>query len=306
MALASNFLRVGVMGAGGYIGRHLAHGLKNRPGLAELRLSVRPGKKEGVAQEAWEIDITERNGIAHFLKELDCVFLMSALSGTTKGFDQYVDYLNTNEVGLFNVLDACRKTNPSCKIIFPSTRLVYKGKPGGLLLEDDPKEPKTPYALNKLACEGALAVYSRAFGIRSAIFRICVPYGQTVDGAGSYGTINHFLTQAKSCGEIRIFGDGVQRRTFTHIQDLTNAMILAGLDPKSDGGIFNIGGADRLSLREAAEKIAKKFDAQVVTMDWPELDKKLETGDTVFDSSSLESLFHCQFQRRFDEWLGES
>jgi nucleoside-diphosphate-sugar epimerase len=104
----------------------------------------------------------------------------------------------------------------------------------------------------------------------------------------------------------RIFGDGVQRRTFTHIQDLTNAMILAGLDPKSDGGIFNIGGADRLSLREAAEKIAKKFDAQVVTMDWPELDKKLETGDTVFDSSSLESLFHCQFQRRFDEWLGES
>ena len=85
-----------------------------------------------------------------------------------------------------------RKAKSTAKIVFPSTRLVYKGKDEPLL-ENDTKEFKTIYSINKYACEQYLKMYSDVFDIRYCIFRICVPYGSLLDGVSSYGTAEFFI-----------------------------------------------------------------------------------------------------------------
>lgn len=303
MTSANRPKRVGVLGGAGYIGRHLASALATRNEPLELRVGVRTKENSIIRQGIWDIDILDRCAVAKFLEGLDALFLMSGMSGTARGFEEYARYVETNEIGLLNVLDFCRKSNPACKIIFPSSRLVYQGKKGKALRENDIIEPKTMYGLNKVACESALAIYAKAYGTRFTVFRICVPYGQTMPGARAYGTMDHFLSQALKNGQIKIYGDGSQRRTFTHINDLTSALIRAGLDSASDGVTYNIGGGDVLSIGEVADRIAEKFSATVERVPWPDFDLRLESGDTIFDSSLLDSQFHIGYEKTFDHWL---
>lgn len=91
-----------------------------------------------------------------------------------------------------------KESGSTARIVFPSTRLVYKGQQNVLLKEDAEKAPNTIYALNKLACEYMLAMYQKAFGIHYTIFRICVPYGSLIKSGTSYGTLGFFAKGQKS------------------------------------------------------------------------------------------------------------
>ena len=94
------------------------------------------------------------------------------------------------------------------------------------------------------------------------------------------------IRQAKE-GRITLFGDGGQRRTFTHVRDICEAVGRLLMDDAT--GIFNVGGVDR-SLAEAARFVASRFDAKVDFVPWPKEALALESGSTVFDSSKLDSL----------------
>jgi len=187
------------------------------------------------------------------------------------------------------------------KIIFPSTRLVYKGK-AGLLKEDSEKEFKTVYAVNKFACEQYLKMYANVYGVKYCIFRICVPYGTLVPGASSYGTAEFMIDRARRGENIALFGDGKIRRTLTYIEDLCKTLIFGALSPDCENGIFNVGGED-YSLCDMADLIAEKFNVSVGYEDWPETALKIESGDTVFDSGKLDrSLGHIR-NLTFKEWI---
>lgn len=167
------------------------------------------------------------------------------------------------------------------KIIFPSTRLVYKGQDFPLS-EGAEKEAKTIYAANKLACERYLKMYANSFGITYTVYRICVPFGNQFDGEFSYGTVGAFLNRAKSGGTITLYGNGSIKRTLTHVmsvcQQITDSMILQ----ESDDNIYNIAG-ETFSLKELAEKIASIYHTPVTCVPWNELDRKIESGSTIFE-----------------------
>lgn len=172
--------------------------------------------------------------------------------------------------------------------MFPSTRLIYKGvdKP---LKEEDEKETKTLYAINKLACESILYAYNKSFDIPYTIFRICIPYGNMLSTDYSFGTIGFFIKQAKAGKDITLYGGGDTKRTFTHMEDLCYQIVQGSMNKDSNGEIYNIGG-QTLSLREAAEFVAKKFKTNVVAVEWPEKDFRIESNHTYFDDTKSA---HC-------------
>jgi UDP-glucose 4-epimerase len=157
------------------------------------------------------------------------------------------------------------------------------------LREDAEKDPKTPYAVNKLACEGYLSAYGNRYGIPYAVLRICVPYGSLVPSDRSYGTIGFFERQASQSKKISLFGGGDTKRTFTDIHQICQSVetLLS-----HGSGVFNVGGTS-MSLREAAQSIAFRHGAVVVSVPWPDIDLRLESGHTVFDGSRLESLMEA-------------
>jgi UDP-glucose 4-epimerase len=125
--------------------------------------------------------------------------------------------------------------------------------------------------------------------VQYCIFRICVPYGTLVSGAASYGTAEFMLNKAKRGEDITLYGDGSQRRTFTYMEDLVDVLVEGGLSDGCLNDVYNVGGED-LSLKEMAEMVAERYGVKVLSVPWPEISLKIESGDTVFDSSKLESV----------------
>lgn len=278
-------MKVAIIGGRGFIGKHLVFFLKKR-GITPMVYDV----QDYDAPNYKKVNITNRQSIAEIDLNVDYIFMFAGLTGTFAGFDKYETYNSINEIGLLNLLDSIRNSIFKPKIIFPSTRLVYKGADKALK-EDDEKETKTIYAVNKIACEGLLQAYKSSFDIPYTVFRICIPYGNILSNDYSYGTIGFFIKQASAGKHITLYGGGTYKRTFTHIGDLCYQVIEGAFSPNSNGEVYNVGG-ETYSLREAAEIIAVKFGTKVVDVPWPERDLRIESGHTYFNDSKIRALLN--------------
>jgi len=272
-----------VIGSQGYIGRHIAAYLGQMS--CDVQTYDLPMTGEG---KYTQCDLVNREEISKIDLSVDYIFMFAGLTGTYAGFDRYEQYVSVNEVGLLNLLDAIRHSECRPKLIYPSTRLVYKGKDCALA-EDDEKETKTIYAVNKLACEGILQAYAENFDIPYTIFRICVPFGNMLGTDYSFGTVGFFIRQAQEKGVITLYGGGQVRRTFTSMKDLCDQIVRASFHKESVNATYNVGGREH-SLKEAAEIVASHYGARVQQIPYPERDARLESGSTYFDSSRIEKL----------------
>ena len=277
--------RICIIGANGFIGKHLSTYLISHYEVEVYNYDIVP---ECALPNYKQIDFTDKDALEGLDLNVDYVFMFAGLTGTYAGFDAYEKYISINELALLNLLDAIRKSEYRPKVIFPSTRLVYKGydKP---LKEEDEKESKTIYAANKLACEGYLQAYRDSFDIPYTVFRICIPYGNLLSSDYSFGTIGFFIKQAKAGNDITLYGGGTIKRTFTHMEDLCYQIVEGAMKKESDGQIYNIGG-ETLSLKQAAEIVAAKFGTNVVGVPWPERDLRIESDHTYFDDTKIQAL----------------
>lgn len=288
-----------VLGANGYIGRHIVKM------LAEKRCDVLAVDIQGASLvnnvHYLQLDITDKARVEKADLSCDFMIFLSGLTGTYNSFENYEQYIKVNEIGLLNVLNSLRKYLKSPRIVFSSTRLVYKGNEN-IIAEDDEKEGKTIYAINKLACENILKAYENIFKIPYTIFRTCVPYGNLFDDNYSFGTIGFFLKNAKNGQPIVLYGDGSMRRTFTHIEDVCEQILSAGMHPAALNMIYNIGG-ESFSLFEIANLFAEKYNIEVKFCPWPENDLLIESGHTVFDSKRIEKLLKKPLKYKLRDWV---
>ena len=291
-----NNKRAILFGANGYLGRHIAHFLLEHniefipTGSSEKSIDNHPNYKQ--------IDITDKEQLGQLDFNVDYVFAFAGLTGTGNSKEEIERFTKVNELGLANLIEMSENVK-GLRLIFPSTRLVYKGIQNVALVEESEKESKTIYAKNKLVCEGML----KGAKIDFSIFRICVPYGNLIDQVYSYGTIGFFINKAVKGENITIYGDGSLKRTFTHVRDISESIIKT-LDLNSSiNQIYNIGSDDNLSLLEVATLVANKYNVKVEFVDWPEAALKIESGDTIFDGSKLNRDINYKSQESLKEWI---
>lgn len=296
--------KISILGANGYIGQHLAFNFLNNH---HHDLSLFDVQESGsIGSDLYEqLDLSGElsMSVVNKLSQSDYIYFFSGLTGTYKSVEEYGRFIDVNEKGLLKVLDLFKTLDKKPKIIFPSTRLVYKGQANTLLKESDEKEFKTIYAINKFACERYLEIYKNLFNLDYTVFRICVPYGNMINTTLSYGTLGHFVNKAKSNQPIVLYGNGELHRTFTHVEDLTNILILGGMDKKTDNQVFNIGGKDHLSLLSVAQPIADFFNVPVTFVPFPKNDALIESGDTMFDDSALINAIQYEYIHSFNDWM---
>ena len=288
-----------IFGANGYIGRHLVYALREEQCIVQaFDIQNKPFVLDVDYRTA---DVTAIHDLRDIDWDVDFVFMFAGLTGTHNGFENYQLFVKVNEIGLLNVLDCIRKSNYNSRLIFPSTRLVYKGS-NTPLKEDAAKEPKTIYAINKLACENILEAYKNTFGVNYTNYRICVPYGNSYGNDYSYGTVGNFINQAKNNGLIRLYGDGLLRRTFTHVEDVCQQIIVSCIHHESQNKTFNIFGEDSC-LKDIAALIADKYNAKLDFMTWPENDLRIESGHTIFDASLIKEIFNIGLKYKIHDWI---
>jgi len=292
-------LKALVFGANGYIGSHLVYFLKGTN--FRIKAFDIQEKFDDPEVDYFKLDITKIDNFKNIDWNVDYIYMFAGITGTNNGFDNYYNYVNINEIGLLNILNEVRNSKFRPRIVYPSTRLVYKGSVHPLM-ENDKKNPKTIYAVNKIACENNLELYRSAFDIPYTIYRICVPYGNTLLSDYSYGTIGFFLNQVKNKGLINLYGDGSLRRTFTNIVDICNQIISTSQSSKSINQIYNTIGED-YSLKEIATLISQKYNAKITFSEWPEKDFRIESGHTVFNSEKIKNDFEIDLKQTVKGWL---
>lgn len=285
-----------LFGANGYLGRHIAYFLKKNQiefiptDIGEISIDNYSNYKK--------IDVTQKDDLQRLDFNVDYVFVFAGLTGTQSSPEIVEKFTKVNEQGLTNILQCCEGVE-GLRIIFPSTRLVYKGIENTPLKEDSAQESKTVYAKNKLVCEQLLEESDTNY----TIFRICVPYGNLMDNNYSYGTIGFFISKASKGENITIYGEGTLKRTFTHIGDIME-VILKSIGLKSTlNNVYNIGSNDALSLLEVANLVAYKYKVEVEFVDWPEEALKIESGDTIFDDAKLQKEIRYKYLHSLKEWI---
>lgn len=288
-----------IIGSNGYLGRHLCRyfNLQHESFIPVSHSQTSIDNYDNYRQ----VDITNFEEVNGLDLNVDRIYLLSAKVGTADGFNNYKDYLEVNELGVLNLLNACVEQNVKPQIVFPSSRLVYKGVKDLPLKEDSEKEAKTIYAQNKLAAEGYLKMYENLHGISYTIFRICVVYGNMFDSKYSYGTMGFFLSKALKNEAISLYGEGEPKRTFTHIEDVVNVM--GGELDAVKNQTLNIGSNDNFDLSTAANLIASYYKVEVNYVAWPEQAKTLESGDTMFDDDRLQRMLGYTYKHDLKNWI---
>ena len=116
-----------VLGANGYLGRHLAAHLQSAGHAVTAYDLPSAAAPDGICRRP--LDITNSAAFDSVDTNVDALFMFAGLTGTHQGFDEYARYLAVNELGLLHLLDLLRRRGHRPRIVFPSSRLVYRGRP---------------------------------------------------------------------------------------------------------------------------------------------------------------------------------
>lgn len=296
-------MRIAVIGSNSFIARNFIYFIKESH--PEINLDLYDFQDEHLDgfSKYKKINILDKNLIDNIDFNVDLLYLFAGKTGTLNGFNDYDSYIDINEKGLLNILSEYKKQSSTAKIIFPSSRLVYKGldRP---LREDDEKEFKTIYAMNKFACEQYLSMYNSLYGIPYVVFRICVPYGSMIPNVTSYGTAEFMLKKALAGENISLYGQGEVRRTLVNIRDLCEVLYLGAITKDCLNDVYNIGGED-YSLYEMAKAISEKYNIGLECVQWPVEALKIESGSTVFNSEKLDKIIGYKYKNTFQQWIKE-
>lgn len=245
-----------------------------------------------------QIDFSDKESVSKINFDVDSIIVFIGKTGTVNGFSDYELFIKINEIFLLNILDCYVKKSSNARIIYPSTRLIFKASDIPVN-ENSERELKSVYAITKSAAESYLELYNHTYNLKYTILRICTPYGSLIDNKGNYGTFEIFYNQAKEKGIITIFGDGNQEKTYTQIEDICEAFTLIINKEEITQKSYNLGG-QKLSINNVADSIARKFEASIEHVEWPTEYKSVDGGSVVFDSKRFDNEFNMSYRPVID------
>ncbi|MDA8239840.1 MAG: NAD-dependent epimerase/dehydratase family protein [Nitrospiraceae bacterium] len=233
-------------------------------------------------------DVRDEHSMKYLVQGQDYLF---NLAGQTSHMDSMADPqtdLEINAKAQLFILEACRKFNPSVKVVFASTRQIY-GKPESLPVnEQHPLRPVDINGVNKLAGEWYHLLYHQAYGIRTTVLRLTNTIGPGMRVKDARQTFVGIWIRLLVEGRDFEVWDGEQLRDFTYVDDAVEAFLLAAASDSADGRIFNLGGDSAVSLAELAKILVQiNGSGAYKVREFPADRKRIDIGDFYADFSLI-------------------
>lgn len=234
-------------------------------------------------------DVRDPYAMSYLVRGQDYLF---NLAGQTSHIDSMADPqtdLDINASAQLSILEACRKHNPSVKIIFASTRQLY-GKPEYLPVDE--KHPICPVdvnGINKLAGEWYHLLYNNVYKIRACALRLTNTYGPGMRVKDARQTFLGIWVRNLIEGiSIKVFGNGQQLRDFNYVDDVVDALLIAAINPNADGEVFNLGSAEYVNLKNLATLLIEIFQKGTYEIvPFPPNLKAIDIGDYYSDYTKI-------------------
>ena len=250
-----------ITGGLGFIGLHLAKHLRATAGVGRLTLLDTGNKRSPFIHslpcgdvKLINTDVRDEQGMLDAMTGHDVVYHLAAESHVQNSIDRPREFVNTNILGTFAVLEAARKVG--ARVVYASTSEVYGSAQSNPMDETHPLEAQSPYAASKLAADRLVCSYVHTYGVRATIVRMFNAFGP---GQHFEKLIPMFLCSALSNLPLPIQGDGSARRDWTYVSDVCDRLVTLMQD--SAPPLINLGSGTTRSVAEIAQLVAELVDS---------------------------------------------
>jgi len=269
-----------VTGGAGFIGSNVVHHVIDRPEVTRLvnldcltyaghlenleKVARHPKyvfEKVDLRDKAAILRVVEQHGITH-------VMHLAAESHVDRSITGPGDFIHTNVVGTFNLLEACRSRwltpeseprtqNSGCRFLHVSTDEVYGSLgPTGFFKETTPYAPNSPYSASKAASDMLVRAYHHTYGLPAVITNCSNNYGPYQFPEKLIPVAIQSILARKP---IPVYGDGLNVRDWLYVRDHAEALWLV-LTRGRDGETYNIGGHNEWANLHIVELICDMVD----------------------------------------------
>jgi len=196
-------------------------------------------------------DIRDRKSLEGLLNGYEILVHFAAETHVDRSIENPENFLKTNVLGTFEILEAIRKIKSIKRYIHISTDEVYGGIQCGSFIEESNLNPTNPYSISKAAADFLVLSYYRYYNIPAVILR----------PTNNFGPFQHpekfiplAITNALENKKIPIYGNGLQKREWLFVYDTCKAVELL-FEKGEPGQIYNVSGHQERTNIEVAEEI---------------------------------------------------
>jgi UDP-glucose 4-epimerase len=254
-----------ITGGAGFIGSHLADALLHQGWRVAVLDDLSTGRLQNIAHLqghggfAYVHDsVLHRPRLAELLAHADVVFHLAAAVGVRLIVEAPVRTIATNIQATELLLELCARHRTP--VLLTSTSEVYGKLDKARFSEEDDvvlgptSRARWCYAASKIIDEFLAKAYFKERGLPTVVVRLFNTIGPRQ--TGQYGmVVPRFVSQALLGEPLTVYGDGRQRRSFTWVGDVVQAMIELIAQPRAYGEVFNIGHTEEIAIYALAELV---------------------------------------------------
>lgn len=258
-------MKILITGGAGFIGSHLAGKLLDQGHEVFAIDNLWTGKLTNIHHiqdhERFHLvvdTILNESVMNELAFKVDHIYHLAAAVGVKNIMDHPVETLDINVKGTEVVMRLANQFKK--KVLIASTSEIYGKHVEHDLSEDDNrvmgsvKKRRWAYACSKTLDEFLALAYYTEKKLPVVISRLFNTVGPRQ--TGQYGMVlPNFVSSALLGKPITVFGDGTQSRSFTHVNDVTDAIIKLMEEPKAEGDVFNVGSGFEITINELAQKV---------------------------------------------------
>lgn len=255
-----------VTGGAGFVGSHLVDGLLDAGHAVRVLDDLFSGSPDAVrpAAELSVGSVADVDAVRAAVDGMEVVFHLAAHRSVPRSIDHPLATDLANVHGTITVPTAAREAGVR-RVVYASSSSVYGTTEQLPTPETAPTNPKSPYAVSKLAGEQYCRVFTEVFGLETTSLRYFNVYGPRQPPGSPYASvIPLFIDALQNGASPTVHGDGEQSRDFTYVQDAVAATMAAADAPASSGRVYNIAAGSPHSILDLVEILARLIgvDAQ--------------------------------------------
>ncbi|HEU4365637.1 MAG TPA: SDR family oxidoreductase [Candidatus Krumholzibacteria bacterium] len=250
-----------VTGGAGFIGSNIVDELLRRGHAVRVLDNFATGRAENLEESRERIelirgDVRDADAVDRAVAGCDFVLHQAALASVPRSIADPVANNEVNVQGTLHVLMAAQRHGVK-RVVYASSSSVYGDSEELPKVEKMPPNPKSPYAVAKLAAEYYCRVFAELHGMTTVALRYFNVFGPRQDPSSQYSAVIPIFVRALVEGRApTIHGDGEQSRDFTYIANVVAANLLACDANVRGGKVYNIACGGRYTLNELYAALA--------------------------------------------------
>ncbi|MBW7889077.1 MAG: SDR family oxidoreductase [Bacteroidetes bacterium] len=295
-----------ITGGAGFIGSNIVSELLKRNEKVRVLDNFSTGKRENLLPfngqiELIEGSITDLETVRMAVKDVDYVLHQAALPSVPRSIEQPINSNEVNVSGTLNLLVACKDEQVK-KVVIASSSSVYGNSEVMPKIETMLPMPLSPYAVSKLASEYYAKVFYKIYNLQTICLRYFNVFGPRQDPNSQYSAvIPKFIKALMNEKQPMIYGDGLQSRDFSFIENVVHANILAATTPNIGGISMNIACNQAYSLLDIVKVLNKQLQTDIQPQFLPE--RKGDVKHSLADISFAKKIIGYDVQVHWEEGL---